>query len=187
MLRSSLSCDTGGRSTEFSCRREVPLQPGAHTDFDCPNRALCREGSTHGEETLSPASATTNRDFFDPATTFVGVERQGFRGVAGLIRSVVLALAVGLGPVVLGSCGPASSAAQWAKVSAQTCRSTIARAHLKDPSNAQVAPERFLDERRRLLDGHRGFNTVTAFRAVCSRVRQELIAPGPDETEATVP
>lgn len=103
------------------------------------------------------------------------------------MRSAVLALAVGLVPVVLGSCGPASSATQWAKVSAQTCRSTIARAHLKDASDEQLAPERFLEERRKLLDGHRGFNTVTAFRAVCSSIRQELIAPGPVDTEATVP
>lgn len=94
-----------------------------------------------------------------------------------------MVLLLGLGSLGVGACGPASSAAQWARVSAQTCRSTIARAHLKDPTEAQLAPERFLEERRKLLDGHRGFNTVTAFRAVCSRIRQELIAPEPASTE----
>lgn len=80
--------------------------------------------------------------------------------------------------LTLGACGQASSTAEWARISSLTCRSTIARAHLKDPTEAQLAPERFLEERRRLLDSHRAFNTVSAFRTVCSRVRQELLAEG---------
>ena len=80
--------------------------------------------------------------------------------------------------LALVACGPASSSAEWARISSLTCRSTIARAHLNDPTEAQLAPERFLEERRRLLDSHRAFNTVSAFRTVCSRVRQELLAAG---------
>lgn len=78
--------------------------------------------------------------------------------------------------LTLWACGPASSTAEWARISSLTCRSTIARAHLNDPTEAQLAPERFLEERRRLLDSHRAFNTVSAFRTVCSRIRQELLA-----------
>ena len=96
----------------------------------------------------------------------------------GRVRKLLAGSAGAVMALALVACGPASSSAEWARISSLTCRSTIARAHLNNPTEAQLAPERFLEERRRLLDSHRAFNTVSAFRTVCSRVRQELLAEG---------
>lgn len=132
---------------------------------------------------LSATIPNTNRDLFGARATVPRVH--------GRLRNRVIAALVAclLGMPSLG-CGPASSDRAWAEATARTCASTIARAHLRPPSAAQIAPERFLAERQRLLDSHRAFNTVSAFRTVCSRIRDEIRAEagltGPSAPTSTV-
>ncbi|MEY4373131.1 MAG: hypothetical protein RL219_1900 [Actinomycetota bacterium] len=111
--------------------------------------------------------------------------------VTGRARTAVrLALGAAVGGVTiglwaLGGCGARAGETQWARVTARTCDSTLARAGLAtDPVNS-VDPARFLAERRRLLGARVGFNTVTPFRTVCTEIREELSPPsatGPTST-----
>ena len=86
-------------------------------------------------------------------------------------RPAVPAVALG---VLLAGCGFRHGEQGWALVTAQTCASTLARAGLPAPSGAQIDPQRFLSERRRLLDGGAWFNTVSPYKNVCSAIRDEL-------------
>ncbi len=79
----------------------------------------------------------------------------------------------------LWGCSGAAGDAEWARATARTCASTLARTGFTAPYPALVAPARFLDERRRLLDERVGFNTVTPFRTVCTEIRRELEPPDP--------
>lgn len=127
---------------------------------------------------LSATIPNANRDLFGARATVARVH--------GRLRNrVIAALAACLLGLPSFGCGPASSDREWAKATSRTCASTIARAHLRPPSAAQIAPERFLAERQRLLNSHRAFNTVSAFRNVCSRIRDEIRAQsGPNGPSA---
>lgn len=134
---------------------------------------------------LSGANANTNRDFFCRGTTVHDVRARRLRRIQASVAALAVAC-IGLGTVLTG-CGAASSDQQWARITARTCASTIARARLAPPTEAQLALDRFLVERQRLLNGHRAFNTVTPFRNVCLRIRDEIrgtttttAASGPD-------
>lgn len=115
-------------------------------------------------------------------------------------RRTPVRLAVGLGAAALlaglwalGGCGSRAGEAHWARVTARTCTSTLARAGIStdlgetgaraDP----VDPARFLAERRRRLQARSGFNTVTPFRTVCSEIRQELTVSTPTGPTPTGP
>lgn len=89
-------------------------------------------------------------------------------------RAVVLFIAAGAG--LLAGCSVHDGEADWGRVTALTCASTIARAGLPAPTPAQLDPRRFIEERRRLLAGGTRFNTVTPFKNVCNRIRKELAA-----------
>ena len=90
-----------------------------------------------------------------------------------------------LGVALLG-CSGASGESDWARATAQTCASTLARTGFDAPSPDPVDPARFLAERRRLLGERIGFNTVSPFRTVCSDIRNELTAAG-NSPESTLP
>ena len=89
-----------------------------------------------------------------------------------LISVLVVGAGVGLG---VGA-APSGSDDQWAEVMVETCRSIIARARLRNPTPEELSVQRFLDERKRLLQSGRSFNTVSAFRNVCGAVRDEITA-----------
>lgn len=124
---------------------------------------------------LSGTFPNANRDLFDVRTTVAGVHR------SRLSRVIIALTALGFGAVAT-ACGPASSDSGWAKATALTCASTIARARLRPPTASQIAEDRFLQERQRLLESHRAFNTVTPFRNVCSRIRDEIRADAAPST-----
>lgn len=89
---------------------------------------------------------------------------------------LVLGLVLGLGLI---GCGSSMGTTDWARFTARTCASTLARAGYDAPIPAVVDPARFLAERQRMLADRKGFNTVTPFRQVCSDIRAELDPPDP--------
>lgn len=95
-------------------------------------------------------------------------------------------LVTGLVAVAAGACGPDSGTDAWARATARTCASTLARSGLPVPPGV-VVPARFRAERDRLLAGRSGFNTVQPYRNVCSKLRDEIARTTTTSTTSTVP
>ncbi len=77
---------------------------------------------------------------------------------------------------VLAGCGVPNADTQRATILSKTCLSTVVRNGLPTPAPAQIDPQRFVEERRRLLASGKRFNTVSPYRNVCNEVRKELRA-----------
>ena len=89
------------------------------------------------------------------------MQRRGLAGAVGLL-------------FLLTACGVANAERERAEVLYETCRSTIARNGLPEPTPALISPELFAFERGRILD--RGEDTTKPYRNVCKAVEQELRA-----------
>ena len=90
--------------------------------------------------------------------------------------TTLIAIVFALSLVVLTGCGVPHGDADRAKVLARTCLSTIIRNGLPAPTPAQIGPELFAERRRHLLDAGRQFNTISPYRDVCGKLRDQLRA-----------
>jgi hypothetical protein len=80
---------------------------------------------------------------------------------------------------LLTGCGVRGGEQQRAILTARTCASTVARNGLPAPDPESITPARFEVEHRRLVDEGLRFNTVTPYRNVCNKIREEIRATAP--------